>query len=235
MGCLTRLGCGAVLGVAALGAGVWWLNGGEIPWDIKFSLREKGAGAPQAQVYEWVPVSKGESTGAQKVASLAKAGGPAYVTLSAGEVAGLFTAGIKKALPGASEDVRLALAGDHMHIQTRVHADRLAGDGTLGTALGAVVGKAIGSNDTLHIAATVSVNKPGAADLHVDKLSIRKIDLPVRLIPPVVRALRSHSGNADSASSDAIPVPLPEAIGDIRISNGRMTIYRATPAQKNDG
>jgi hypothetical protein len=45
------------------------------------------------------------------------------------------------------------------------------------------------------------------------------------LLRQVVRGTSRPAGLAD----DAIPVPLPPHVGDVRVRDGRITLYRATP------
>ena len=102
----------------------------------------------------------------------------------------------------------------------------LAGEGALGTALGITLGRALSERDTLHIAGTVSMLRPGIAQYHVSKLAVRSIDVPPRLIPQLVRSLRGRVELPEGLADDALPIQLPPEIGDIRIGGGTITLYR---------
>jgi hypothetical protein len=46
------------------------------------------------------------------------------------------------------------------------------------------------------------------------------------LIPSLIEAM--HRGvTADSLPSDALPIPLPKAVADVRVANGKVTLYKA--------
>lgn len=224
MGCITRLGCLAVVGVVAVGGAAWWLNGGSLPMPWKDDAR--GSTTADAAL-KWSSLTEASAGGADAVASLARPNGPAYVTLSPGDLAGFLAMGIARALPRTAADPQVAVEGNRLHLRALVRMRDLAGDGALGSALGIALGKSLNELDTLHIAGTMDMLRPGMAQYHVNKLAIRSVDVPPRLIPQLIRSMRSRVGLADSLDSDALPIPLPKSIGDIRIAGDRITLYRA--------
>jgi hypothetical protein len=222
------LGCLAVVGVVAVGAGAWWLNGGSIPTPWRSGDRDSTSVAEGSSSLKWESLTEASTGGTDAVLSLGRRNGPAYVTLSPGDLAGFLATGIARSLPRSAADPQVAIEGNRIHIRALVRMRDLAGEGALGSALGITLGRALDEQDTLHIAGTMDVRRPGLAQYHVDKLAVRSIDVPQRLIPQLVRSMRTRAGLKDSLDSDALPIPLPRSIGDIRISNGRITLYRAT-------
>ena len=227
LGCVTRLGCLAVVGIVAVGAGAWWLNGGSLPTPWSDDERGSSASLPE-ETLRWSSLSDASAGGAEAVASLSRSNGPAYVTLSPGDLAGFLATGIARALPRDAADPQVAVEGNRLHMRALVRMRDLAGEGALGSALGIALGKSLNDLDTLHIAGTMDVLRPGLAQYHVDKLAIRSIDVPPRLIPQLIQSMRSRVALTDSLASDALPIPLPKSIGDIRIAGDRITLYRAT-------
>ena len=227
MGCLTRLGCLAVVGVVAVGAGTWWLNGGKLPtpWTVD---EHDSTRAAEGKALRWSSLSDASTGGAQAIATLTRSGGPAFVTLSPGDVAGFLAAGIARTMPRSASEPQVAIEGNRLHLRALFAIRDLAGEGALGSTLGIALGKVLNERDTLHIAGTMDVSRPGLAQYHVEKLAVRSMDIPPRLIPMLVRSMRGRAGIPDSIAGDALPIPLPESIGDIRISNDRITLYRAT-------
>lgn len=224
VGCITRLGCLAVVGIAAVGAGAWWLNGGDLPLPGTAERREADRRADRALT--WSSLNDASVSGSSTVTSLSRANGPAFVTLSPGDLAGFLAVGIARTLPRSAMDPQVAIEGNRLHLRALVNMRDLAGEGALGSTLGITLGRALNERDTLHIAGTMDVLRPGMAQYHIDKLAIRSVDIPPRLIPPLVRSLRSRLSLPDSLAGDALPIPMPPYVGDIRIANDRMTLYR---------
>ena len=108
--------------------------------------------------------------------------------------------------------------------------------------------------DTLFIAGPVEPVRPGVAQFRVRELRLKGVDVPPRFIPPLVRTLRqqgeqrlrarrertgaSAGTKADlgndidlaGLADDGLPIPLPASVSDVRVVNGKLTLYRATPA-----
>ena len=97
----------------------------------------------------------------------------------------------------------------------------LAGDGALRGLLGA----ALDGRDTLRMAGTLDLVRPGLAEYRVRELRITGIDVPPRLIPSLLGAMRRGAA-ADSLPTDALPIPLPKAVADVRVANGKVTLYK---------
>ncbi len=226
MGCLSRLGCLTVL--VAAGAAGWWLYGGPLP---KVAQRagvrstERLAPAP----LQWATGDAASSRAADAVARLGAPGGPAYVRLAPGDVAGFLTSGLERIVPRGHGRVEVAIAGDRVHLRTAADLRALAGerlvgdrDGTLGRVLGALSGR-----DSLELAGTVSAVRPGLAQVHVRMVRIAGLELPPRTIPWLLGVLRRDGGL--EGAGDVVPVPLPRGIGDVRVADGRITLYRAAP------
>ena len=226
MSCLSKIGCLAVLGIIVVGAGAWWLNGGTLPF--VGSNGDRGESGVAERTLAWSSLTDATAGGAEAIASLGRTNGPAYVTLSPGDIAGFLATGIARTLPRSAKDPQVAIEGNRLHLRALMAIRDLAGEGALGKTLGITLGRALGDMDTLHIAGTIDVLRPGMAQYHVNKLAVRSIDIPPRLIPQIIRSMRERVAMADSLADDALPIPLPQSIGDIRIAGDRITLYRTT-------
>jgi hypothetical protein len=85
---------------------------------------------------------------------------------------------------------------------------------------------ALDGRDTLRMAGTLDLVRPGLAEYRVRELRMAGIAVPPRLIPSVLGALR-RAAAADSLPTDALPIPLPKAVADVRVANGKVTLYKA--------
>jgi hypothetical protein len=173
------------------------------------------------------------------LAPLRRRNGPAYVSLGANEVAGLL-APLFAQLPASAITAQVALDGDLLLVRTAVSLSDFTGQ----SAIGAVLGKALVGEDTLFLAGPLEPVRPGLAQFRVQELRLKGIDVPTRLIPGLVSSLRgaaprpgaerpgaaavdSGSG-AGTLAADALPVPLPTSVSDVRVVNGTLTLYRAS-------
>lgn len=161
-----------------------------------------------------------------RVLSLRKPTGPAYVSLSAAEVAGLLTPLLRQ-LPPSARTVELSLNRDLLLLRADVALRDFAGEG----AFGSIIGAALDGHDTLFLAGALEPVRPGLAQYRVRELRIKGIDVPTRVIPGLATALRRRARyrvpQSDSLAPDALPVPLPSYVSDARVVSGALTLYRA--------
>ena len=252
LGCLSRIGCLVVLAVGGVGA--YWLYGDRLPTVLsraatgaasrvtdaatKASERlDSNQGARIAsendaarraertkleQSIVWARLSPGGTAGREAVARLSRRNGPAYVSLRAPELAGLLAAGMSKVLPASATRPEVAIVDEQLLVRTVVELRDVAGDG----ALRGLLGMALDGRDTLRMAGTLDLVRPGLAEYRVRELRIKGIDVPPRLIPSLIDAMH-RAVTADSLPSDALPIPLPKAVADVRVANGKVTLYKA--------
>lgn len=228
MGCLSRLGCLVVL-LVALGAG-YWLYGDRLPGELG-SLAGRAARAvtkdttrvDRERGVAWVSLDESSTAGIENVARLGRASGPAFVTLSANDLAGFISTALARFMPRSAVAPQVAVSGDRVLMRAEVDLRDFAGEG----AFGSIIGSAMNGRDTLRLGGTLRLVRPGLAEYRVRELRIKGIDVPPRVIPGLVGTLKRRVRGADSLSSDALPVPLPRYVGDVRVQNGRITLYRA--------
>lgn len=178
--------------------------------------------ATREQAIVWAPVSPGGTAGREALARLSRRNGPAYVSLRAPEVAGVLAAGVSTALPSTASRPDIAIVDEQLLVRAVVDVRDLASDGTLRGLLGV----ALDGRDTLRMAGTLDLVRPGLAEYRVRELRMAGIDVPPRLIPSLLGAMRRGAA-ADSLPMDALPMPLPKAVADVRVANGKITLYKA--------
>ncbi len=170
----------------------------------------------------WARLAPGGTAGREAIARLSRRNGPAYVSLRAPELAGVLAAGMSKVLPASAARPDVAIVDEQVLVRTVVELRDIAGDG----ALRGLLGVALDGRDTLRMAGTLDLVRPGLAEYRVRELRIKGIDVPPRLIPSLIEAMH-RAVTADSLPSDALPIPLPKAVADVRVANGKVTLYKA--------
>ena len=252
MGCLSRIGCIVVLAVG--GVAGYWLYGDRLPsvlsraasgaasrvTDAATKASERLDSSQGARIASesdsvrrdartrversvvWARLEPAGAAGRDAIARMSRRGGPAFVSLGAPEVAALLASGMSKALPPSASRSEIAIVNERLLLRSVVDLRDVAGDG----ALGKLLGVALDGRDTLRLAGTLDLVRPGLAQFRVRELRIRGINVPSRLIPSLIAPMR-RAVAAESLPPDALPIPLPKAVADVRVANGKVTLYKA--------
>jgi hypothetical protein len=213
--CLGRLGCLLLLvlagAVAFLMRDRWMprvLGRGErapVTWE---TVKEPGAGT--------------QKTG-NDIASLGRANGPAYVTVSAAELAELMVASSGHSLPANLDSVEAAVDSEAVRVRALVELEDLRGLDALGP-LASILDK----RERIEFTGTMGVLRPGLGEFRVASVKIAELSLPRAAIPRLLARLDA-SVRPEGVSPNGIAITIPEYIGDVRISRGEITLYRRTP------
>lgn len=222
-GCFRRLGCLVFLIILAI---VAWFNRDRLE-----AIYRRYAGDPRADSAAvvrtaggWEPLTAEKATKGQRaVESLSRPNGPAYSTLTAGEAASYIFLAASRQLPESSEEISSSVKGDRLYVRANVALRELGASKALGPLAGM-----LGTRDTVQLGGTMKVLRPGVGEFHVREVRIGSFPVPSAVIPRLIRAMR-RGEVPDSLSSGALPMKLPAYIGDIRIADGRITVYRTTP------
>jgi hypothetical protein len=224
MSCLSRIGCLTVLVVG--GAGAWWLYGGSMPASlgkiVSAPNTPTAVAPPSKRAIAWASLRDEVGSTSDVLGKLSQKSGPAYVTLTAPEVAAVLSNSLGGILPSAISTAQVAIDDDVLRV--RAPAPRKA----LGTnIIPGLVGGLLGDRDTVEVGGSLEVVRPGVGQFRVREMRVRSIQIPPRLIPPLMRSLRSKTMDSDSLADDAVGVPLPKSIADVRVSRGRLTLYKS--------
>ena len=191
--------------------------------------KRPGAELPKATVtprpIAWATIQPTKLAPSNPIAALSAKRGPAYVSLGAGQLAALLGNAVQLQLPKSATDVQLALEGRQMLIRAAIDISMLAGDGTLAKVLRTVMS----GRDTIQLAGSFEPVRPGLAQFHVEHLRVKGLPVPTSLIPTVLSTFRRRP-HSDGVADDAIGVRFPNTIADMRVTNGRLILYKAVPA-----
>jgi hypothetical protein len=86
----------------------------------------------------------------------------------------------------------------------------------------------LGEREPLELGGTLDVVRPGLAEFHVLSVKIRDFQFPAAGIPRLLAALE-HGPRPAGIGADAMPLVVPMHIADVRVHNGRITLYKAGP------
>jgi hypothetical protein len=86
----------------------------------------------------------------------------------------------------------------------------------------------IGERDTVQLGGTIAVLRRGVGEFQVKDVKVGAFSVPSAIIPRLISHIRKGT-MPDGISSNALPMKLPDYIGDVRISNGRVIVYKNVP------
>jgi hypothetical protein len=189
-------------------------------------LREKMGWRPAATAAApaWEPVT---AAGAERVrtalAGMRRPSGPAFVNVKAGDlVAFALDAVLRGWGSGASSaNGAEALAGENtISIRATIHMKDLGGAGSLGPLAGVLEG-----DQPIEVRGRLEFTAGARAQYRVERIALKNLVLPSAAIGAVVQRLAPRKDKAQETT--AIALVLPSEIADIRVTPGRVTLYKA--------
>jgi hypothetical protein len=215
MRCLFRLGCLMVIAVLAV-----------VAWFTRDRWLPRLTGAPPVErttaVERWEPLtSAGSARTRAALQSLASGQGQVFQSLRAADIAAYAIDSAGGLKGGIVDSVQAGVFGDRVRIRGVVRTADLGG------VLGAF-SALLKEREPIEFAGTMRVVRPGLGELTVLEARIRDLPIPVSALPTVLKQVIRGPRPA-GISETGLPIPLPTYIGDIRVANGRVTLYKSTP------
>jgi hypothetical protein len=216
MGCLSRLGCLALVVIIAL---IAWLTSDRWLPRITGHTATSAASGPV-----WEPLTaQGAQRTRQLLARLSQPTGPVFGNLSGGDVASYVYQSLSKQLPPSADSIEAAVIGDRLYIRASVQLQDLGGTSVLGP-----LAAMLGDRERMQFGGTFHVVRPQLAEYEVKDIRIRDLSIPTTMIPRVLR--QSERGSRpEGLSPDGLPIVVPAYLGDVRIANGSVTLYKTVP------
>ena len=219
-GCLRRVGCLTLLVVAAA---LYFVRD---EWLPAFRDLTGLGGDDVAAVADgvWQPLSPdGAARARARVQSLGTRRGPVYTTVSAPDLASYVYDELRRQLPPSAENVEAAVIGDQLHVRALVDMSDLGGTRVLGP-----LAQFLADRDTVQFGGTFQVVRPGLAQFRVRQIKLRQLSIPAPLIPQILGRL-NRGVRLEGVAADALPLQVPAYVADVRVGQGRVTLYKAVP------
>jgi hypothetical protein len=215
MGCIARLGCLVLLAALAIGA---WLTRDR--W-IRTVSSSATPATSAASAWEPLNPAAGER-GKRAIDDLANSSGPVFRNLSASEVASYVFQTAARTIPASADSAEAAVIGDALYVRAVVPVKDIAGSGVLGPLAGL-----LNDRERLQLGGTFHVVRPGLSEFQIREIKLRDFKVPAGAIPRLVQQI-THGARPEGVAADAIPVTTPRSLGDVRIANRRVTLYKTT-------
>ncbi len=231
MAALIRL-IGTVVLVMMLAIGWWWWSGGKLPlpesltaW-IPFEPRQPDSmSTAPARALEravWQPIDAAAAQTAQtKLRELASPSGPAMVTLEPGQLASFLVEAFARQLPTSAQGAMVTVVDDMVYVKADIPLEDFGGESVLGPLAGA-----LDRRDTIVIGGTFDLIDDRRAQFRIREVIMGQFSVPRPLVPKLVELTRRGATADSMIARDGYPVILPPSVADVRISRGRITVYR---------
>ena len=215
MGCIARLGCLFMLVVLA--AVAWY----ERDWWLPRVLHQQSGPVAVAPAEHWAPLSDAAADSASAaIQRLSEPRGQVFERVSPAALASYIYREAAKRPPTPADSVEAMVVGDKLSLRAVVPLKDLGG--ALGSAIGIVHDR-----ERVELTGTLNVLKPGLAEFAVSEARIRGLPIPKGMIATLIDRLEPVPAPAGS-DPNALPLPIPRYIGDIRVggANGTITLYK---------
>ena len=210
LGCLRRVGCLVVL-VALVAVG-WLTRDRWMP--VVFGDRGSRAAI-------WTPITtQGGKQASTSLESLGRKSGPVFVNLTAAQLAGLLLSGIVGPLPPSVQGAEAAVVGDQVHVRATVALDDIKGLDVVGPLVDFV-----NKRERFELGGTLEILSPGVAQLRVESAQIGELPIPKAAIPKLLDRM-VRGGRPAGTAPNGITFAVPTYIGDVRVTKGKVTVYK---------
>ncbi len=214
MGCIARLGCLVLLAILAIAA--WFTRD-------RWMSKVTGSTPAVASAPLWQPLTPAAGARGQRaIESLQSSNGPVFANLQAGEIASYVFQTVGHTIPSTADSAEAAVIGDALYVRAVVSMKDIAGSGVLGP-----FASMVNARERLSFAGSFRVVQPGLSEFRIREIKIRDFNVPSGAIPKLVQQLR-RGPQPDGLASDALPVPTPRSLADVRIANHVVTLYKTT-------
>jgi hypothetical protein len=215
MGYIARLGCLVLLALLAIGG---WLTRDRWLHKLTGSSTTAATSGPV-----WEPLSpEAGARGKRKIDNLGNPSGPVFTNLSAGEVASYVFQTAARTIPASADSAEAAVIGDALYVRAVLPVRDIAGSGVLGPLAGL-----LNDRERLQLGGSFHVIRPGLSEFQVREIKLRDFKLPTGAIPKLIQQI-THGVRPEGVAADALPVITPRTLGDVRIANRNVTLYKTT-------
>ena len=216
---MKALGCFFVIVVIAvlayLSRGLWWgrvTGRGQVDRAVVTALT-------------WQPLTpEGSSRTRAALQRLSQPNGPLYVEVAPGDLAAYIFQESSRSLPQSSDSIEAAAIGDRLHVRALVRTSDLGAKDALGP-----IAMLLGEQERVRMGGVLRILRPGVGEFQVKEFRIRDFSLPQGMVPRLMSQINIGE-RPIGLSPDALPLKTPPYVGDVRVSQNKVTIYKSPPA-----
>src|SRR5262245_8916321 len=212
MNCLARIGCLTLLCILAVVG--WFTRDRWLPM-----VGYRSTSTVTGPVWESLSDAGAERT-RRALDKLSQARGPVFQSRSGGDVAAFIFLGLARQLPPSPDSVQAAVIGDRLYLRASIKLSEIGGASVLGP-----LASFVGEREQIQFGGTFHVIRPELAEYVVKEIKLRELAVPSGMIPKLMAKIE-RGARPPGVSADGLPIVIPKYIGDIRVANGKVTVYK---------
>jgi hypothetical protein len=139
--------------------------------------------------------------------------------LSGADVASFIFRQLASKLPESADSIQAMVSGDRISLRSVVDLSQV-GSNVLGP-----LANVLGNREPVLFSGTLRVIKPGTGEFQIQQAKIGAIGVPASMIPTLIQRF-DRGARPAGVDANALPLPLPQYVGDIRVANGKITLYK---------
>jgi len=218
-GLFRRLGCLIIIVVIAVAVWYWYAR---VP--TTSSTTSTIVGTATSVSSGWQPLTAADADrGRAAVQSLGRQSGPVFANLTPAEAASYIFTVVAKQLPPSAQNAQAAIIGDRLYVRSDVELKDFGGSKSLGP-----LGMLLGDRDSVRFGGTINMLRPGLGEFLVQEVKLGRVEVPNALIPRILTQMK-RGKPVEGISQNGLPMVMPSYISDVRISNGKITLYKSVP------
>ncbi len=216
-GLFRRLGCLIIIVVIAVAVWYWYAR---VP--TTSSTTSTIVGTATSVSSGWQPLTAAAADrGRAAVQSLGRQSGPVFANLTPAEAASYIFTVVAKQLPPSAQNAQAAIIGDRLYVRSDVELKDFGGSKSLGP-----LGMLLGDRDSVRFGGTINMLRPGLGEFLVQEVKLGRVEVPNALIPRILTQMK-RGKPVEGISQNGLPMVMPSYISDVRISNGKITLYKS--------
>jgi len=218
-GFFRRLGC--LIIIAAIAVAIWYWYA-RVPATTSTTTTSTTVGSATSATSGWQPLTAADAErGRVAVQSLGRQSGPVFANLSPAEAASYIFTVVAKQLPPSAQNAEAAIIGDRLYVRSDVELKDFGGSKSLGP-----IGMLLGDRDSVRFGGSINMIKPGLGEFLVQEVKLGRVDVPTALIPRILTQMK-RGKQPEGISQNGLPMVMPSYISDVRISSGKITLYKS--------
>jgi len=219
-GCLKRAGCLLVIVLVLCVLWYWYVRAGR-PTLTVTTTASSTATTVSSAASGWQPLTAAAAErGRVAVQSLGRQSGPVFANMTPAEAASYIFTVAAKQLPPSAKNAEATVIGNRLYVRSDVELKDFGGTKSLGP-----IGMLLGERDSVRLGGTIQMLKPGLGEFLVQEVKLGRIEIPTTLIPKLLGQMKRKP--VPGISPNGLPMVMPSYISDVRIANGRITLYKS--------
>jgi hypothetical protein len=216
-GCFKSIGCLVV--AVAIAVGAWFTRDYWTP--LLHRVTQPIAAAPAHAPGTWESATPAGAARAKAIIErLGSRYGPVYANVEAGDLTAFIIQQLSHQLPESARDVQAMVNGDQLLVRCTVDPSDFGDLSQLGP-----LAKMLNDREQVQLGGTLDVVKLGLGEYRVQSFRIHDFSIPHQMIPRLIKSY-SKGARPPQIADDALPLITPVHIGDVRIRNGQITLYK---------